>query len=152
MQIYVTRADGSEQTHLVKSETHDYDPQWSPDSKRIVYYAEKADHQDQVWVVNADGSNPTLLTAGVGHNIYPSWSPDGKLIIFTSHRQGPDNEMKIYTMKPDGSDLRRISDQQASWARFSRDGKQIGFLAGGYPRNAIYVMNADGTGLKKITP
>ena len=34
---------------LVKSETHDYDPQWSPDGKRLVYYAEKGDRRDQVW-------------------------------------------------------------------------------------------------------
>ena len=60
--------------------------------------------------------------------------------------------MTIYTMKPDGSDLKRVSDQQAFLARFSRDGARLGFLTGRYPKNAIYVMNADGSGLKKITP
>jgi Tol biopolymer transport system component len=152
VQIYVMRADGSGQTRLTNSATHDYDPQWSPDSKRLVYYAEKGDRKDQVWVVNADGSNPTLLTGGVGHNIFPSWSPDGKSIIFTSHRDGPEDDMTIYTMKPDGSDLKQVSEQQAFYARFTRDGTRISFLTGKYPRNAIYVMNADGLGLKKLTP
>jgi Tol biopolymer transport system component len=152
VQIYVMRADGSEQTRLIKSDTHDYDPQWSPYGRRLVYYAEKGEHKDQIWIVNADGSNPTLLTGGVGHNIFPSWSPDGKLIIFTSHRDGPEENMTIHTMKPDGTNLRQLSDQQAFMARFARDGSRIGFLTGRYPRNAIYVMNADGSGLKKITP
>ncbi len=152
MQIYVMRADGSEQRRLLETETHDYDPQWSPDSKRIVYYAEKGDRKDQVWVVNADGSNPTLLTGGVGHNIFPSWSPDGKWILFTSQREGPEDDMTIHAMKPDGTELKRLSDQPAFYARFTRDGARISFLTGKYPRNAIYVMNADGSGLKKITP
>ena len=152
MQIYVMRVDGSEQQRLIKTTTHDYDPQWSPDGKRIVYYAEKGDRKDQVWVVNADGSNPTLLTAGVGHNIFPSWSPDGKSILFTSHRDGAEDDYYIFTMKPDGSDLKRMSDQHAFMARFTRDGARISFLTGKYPRNAIYVMNADGSSLKKLTP
>jgi TolB protein len=152
MQLYVMRADGSEQTRLTKTATHDYDPQWSPDSKRIVYYAEKGDRKDQVWVINADGSNPTLLTGGIGHNIFPSWSPDGKLIIFTAHRDGPEDAYHIYTMKPDGSEVKQISSRQAFLARFAHDGARIGFLTGRYPRNEIYVMNADGSGVKQITP
>jgi TolB protein len=152
VQIYVMRADGSEQTRLVKTETHDYDPQWSPDSKRIVYYAEKGDRKDQIWVVNADGSNATLLTADVGHNIFPSWSPDGKLIIFTSHRDDPEDVYHIYTIKPDGSDVKQVSDKQAFMARFARGGARVGFLTGRYPRNAIYVMNLDGSGFRKVTP
>lgn len=150
-QIYVMRADGSEQRRLVSSTTHDYDPQWSPDGKRIVYYAEKGDQKDQVWVVNADGSNPTLVTGGVGHNIFPAWTPDG-LIVFTSKREGPEENMSVYTVKPDGSDLKHLSDQQAFLARFSRDGARIGFLTGRFPKNSIYMMNVDGSGLKKLTP
>jgi TolB protein len=151
VQIFVMQADGSRQTRLTKSETHDYNPQWSPDGKRIVYYAEKGDRKDQVWVMNADGTNPSLLTGGIGHNIFPAWSPDGKWIVFTSQREGGDGPMAIYVMNPDGSGLKRLSDQQAFLARFSPNGSRIGFVGGRYPRNAIYVMNADGSGLKKLT-
>lgn len=153
MQIYLMRADGSEQQRLLKTETHDYDPQWSPDSQRIVYYAEKGDRKDQVWIVNADGSNPTLLTGGMGHNIFPSWSPNGKWILFTSHRDDdPEDVYHIYTMNSDGAELKRLSDEQAFYARFTRNGARLSFLTGKYPRNAIYVMNMDGSDLKKLTP
>lgn len=152
MQVYVMSADGSEQQRLLKTETHDYDPQWSPDGKRIVFYAEKGDRKDQVWIVNADGSKATLLTGDVGHNIFPSWSPDGKWILFTAHRDDPEDVYHIYAMKPDGAELKRLSDQQAFYSRFTRDGARLSFLTGKYPRNAIYVMNMDGTDLKKLTP
>jgi Tol biopolymer transport system component len=152
LQLYVMRADGSEQRQLVKSSTRDYDPQWSPDGKRIVYYAEKGDNKDQVWVVNADGSNPTLLTGGVGHNIFPAWMADSESVVFASHRDGPEEKMSLYSVKVDGSHLKPLFEQQAFLARVAHDGVHIGFLAGGYPRNAIYVSNIDGSGLKKLTP
>ena len=151
LQVYIMRADGSEQRRLVKSATHDYDPQWSPDGKRIVYYAEKGDRKDQVWVVNSDGSNPTLITGGEGHNIFPAWTPDGS-IVFASQRTGPEENMTAYTVKVDGSNLRRLSEQQAFLARFAHNGARVAFLAGRYPQNAMYVANVDGSGLKKLTP
>ena len=154
VQVYLMNADGSAQTRLTKTQTHDYDPQWSPDSQRIVYYAEKGDRKDQVWVINADGSDPKLLTGGVAHNIFPSWSRDGKSIIFTTRPDGatPGNDYHITTISVDGSGARRLSDAEAFLARFSPDGSRIAFLTGGFPRNAIFVRNSDGSGLKKITP
>ncbi len=151
MQVYLMRVDGSEQHRLVNSTTHDYDPQWSPNGRQIVYYAEKGDRKDQVWVVNADGSNPTLVTGGEGHNIFPAWTPEG-LIVFASQRSGPEENMSAYTVKTDGSGLKRLSDQQAFLARFAHRGARVAFLAGAYPKNAMYVANVDGSDLKKLTP
>jgi Tol biopolymer transport system component len=33
-----------------------YDPNWCPDSKKIVYYLEKGDGHDQIWVTDINGS------------------------------------------------------------------------------------------------
>ncbi len=74
-----------------------YNPIWSPDGKKIVYYVEKGDNKDQIWTMNADGSDQKLLTNNIGHNFYPSWSADGKQIIFCSNRDG--EAQVIYSMK-----------------------------------------------------
>lgn len=154
LHIFVMMADGTGQTRLTSGEAHDYDPQWSPDSRQLVYYAEKGDRKDQVWLMNADGSEAKLLTGGVSHNIFPSWAPDGKSIIFTTRPDGaaPGNDYRIVTIKPDGTSLKPISEQQAFMARLSPNGSRIAFLTGKFPRNAIFVMNADGSGLKQVTP
>ena len=149
-QVYVMNSDGSNQTRLTRDDTRDYNPAWSPDGRSITYYAERGDQKDQVWIMNADGTQPKLLTAGVGHNIFPAFSSDGARVVFTSKREG-DAGFHIYSVKTDGTELRRLSEQEAFFARPSPDGKKIAFTAGRFPESAIYVMNADGAGLVKLT-
>jgi tol-pal system beta propeller repeat protein TolB len=149
-QVYVMNADGSNQTRLTKDDTRDYNPAWSPDGRRITYYAERGDQKDQVWVMNADGTDAKLLTGGVGHNIFPAFASDGARVVFTSKREG-DSFFHIYSVKTDGTDLKRLCEQEAFFARPSPDGKKIAFTAGHFPESAIYVMNADGTGVVRLT-
>ena len=55
----------------------------------------------------------------------PQWSPDGSSIVFESNRDG--GKSSIYTMSPDGNNIRKITDTlfdygQPSW---SADGKHL---------------------------
>jgi TolB protein len=55
----------------------------------------------------------------------PDWSPDGSLLVF--HRTG--NPYAVYTVKPDGSDLQRVTqpDEDGSGASFLPDGKRVAY-------------------------
>jgi TolB protein len=82
---------------------------------------------------------------------YPMLSPDGSRLVFESNRSG---NWDIYTMKPDGTDLVRLTTDPASDVGpiWSPDGKRIVFGSGrdgGDPE--IYVMNADGSGQQRLT-
>ncbi|HEX8071281.1 MAG TPA: LpqB family beta-propeller domain-containing protein [Pyrinomonadaceae bacterium] len=150
-QLYVMRADGTAQTRLLNDDARHFNPQWSPDGRRLVYYTERGDQQDQVFVVNADGTHPLRVTGGTGHNIFPAWSPDGARLLFTARRDGA-TEFQMYTVRADGSDLRRLAAQPAFFARFAPDGRRVAFIAGKYPANAVYVMRADGTQITQLAP
>ncbi|MFJ8629088.1 hypothetical protein ACIRD3_40420 [Kitasatospora sp. NPDC093550] len=103
----------------------------------------------------------------------PAYSPDGKQLAFSRSWGALDpagnNQTQysdLYLMSPDGTDVQRLtfltndkpysgSVSNPSW---SPDGKQLTFeyrtSATGQPANsrAIYVVSADGTGLRQLTP
>jgi len=68
----------------------------------------------------------------------------GQLILFTSQRDYTDHNTDVYVMRPDGSDVRRLTQQRAYTPAWSPDGEHIVFSAPG-----LFVMNPDGTG---VTP
>lgn len=58
-----------------------YDPNWCPDSKKIVYYLEKGDGHDQIWLTDLNGSFHTNITNDTTtHNYFPSWFDDQSII------------------------------------------------------------------------
>jgi TolB protein len=80
----------------------------------------------------------------------PNWSRDGKRLLFYSDRSGKD---QIYTMKPDGTDVRRLAaaesnDKAAFW---SPDNKKITFTSDRDGNSEIYVMQADGKNVRRLT-
>lgn len=156
-QIYVMDADGSNVKKLTTDLNVSFcNPVWSKDGKRIVYYSDKGDGKDQIWIMNADGSNQKLLTNNIGHNIFPSFSPDGKRIIF-SRRDDKDVKKSyvdasfLYTINADGSNIKRLSEINSFFARFSPDEKRIAFVKGKFPANAVYLADVDGSNQIQIT-
>src|SRR5436190_3053523 len=79
-------------------------PNWSPDSKGIVFQA-----QGNVWTVNADGSGLTQLTfdSGKSRSVNPSYSPDGTKIIFVHLPSTGGRD--LFTMNPDGSGVTQVT-------------------------------------------
>src|SRR5689334_21675112 len=68
--------------------------------------------------------------------------------------------LQLFTVKPDGSGTRQVrhfTDSDSVWPGWSADGKRIVFerdvfQGGDVVRAAIYVINADGSGSRSLTP
>ena len=155
--IYVMNADGSNPTALIEDKSFriagspngDLLMNWSPDGKKIAFVSDTG-----VYVINADGTNPICLTRHSGACI-PRWSPDSKKLTFmVSYRiAGVMLSTGIYVVNADGTDLRNLTLSKArhglpSW---SPDGSKIAFDSNRYGNREIYIMNADGSNLVRIT-
>src|SRR6266705_2418504 len=72
-------------------------PNWSPDGSRIAY-----SYAGSLFIVPAVGKRgPRRVATHLSDVTAPSWAPDGQTIMFNG-RGG------IYTLRPDGSELRRL--------------------------------------------
>jgi len=135
-------------------------PSWSPDGKRIVYRV--AGSEQGLRILNlADGKIITLTTE---YDNFPAWSPKGDLIDFTSFRDG---DFEIYTIRPDGSGVRRLTHTGGNDAHgiWSPDGQWIVFsssrlgwkdealvsYSGPQPYGELFAMRADGSGVRQLT-
>jgi Tol biopolymer transport system component len=158
-EIYVMNADGSGKRNLTRNRASDDYPTWSPDGRRIAFLRGRSRPGlgADLYVMNADGSGLRRLTLRVPEGTPQTtgrrrggqlvWSPDGRTIYFGR-----------YVVRTDGSGARRLPYIPLT-AVWSPDGRRIAFVRTvrppqpppSYGNREIYVMNADGSGSRRLT-
>ena len=117
---------------------------------RIAFYSWRNDRGD-VYVMDPDGSNETKLTDGETEVRQPCISPDGTRMAFSSKAEG---EYDLFVMEVATGEKVRLANPGTPYGcSWSPDGTKLAFHhpPPGGRRPAIYVMNADGSGLTRLT-
>jgi TolB protein len=97
-----------------------------------------------------------LVVAGCGGTSRPKGPPD---LIFVSTKDG---DYAVFGARADGSHVYRLTKEKGDPStpaglffqiepHWSPDGKRIAFVSGRKGHGHIYVMNADGTGTRRVT-
>ena len=151
--IHVMNADGSDDRQLTTGGRENEFPTWSPDGRRIAFSCEQPAplFNADICVIDVDGSNVTQLTRTSAKETQPAWSPDGSKIAFSSNGSGGGGggRYQIYLMNADGTNLVNLSDSpyEDQFPAWLPDGAGLSFIR----RGAIHMMNADGSGVYRLT-
>ena len=138
----------------------------SPDGTRIVYRAwgkGESQYEGGLRIMDLATRKVSVLTTGWDN--VPGWSPTADSIVFT--RKQADGNFDIFTIKSDGTNLKRLTTSPASDAHavWSWDGKKILWDASNYgfkdeaplydnsfqPYGQVWSMNPDGSGKQMLT-
>ncbi|MBD3182764.1 hypothetical protein GF312_10760 [Candidatus Poribacteria bacterium] len=114
--IYTMDADGGNVEMIATAPTeHVKLLRWSPDSKQILLTTHKNDAC--IYIMDSNGDNLTLIKES---SWQACWSPDGKKIAFVIIDDEDDffHGFHIWLMKPDGSDLERLTNNDRGEAEF----------------------------------
>jgi TolB protein len=153
--IAVMNSDGSNVDLLTPKEQNTIHPNWSADSKQVIYctnddLAPPKKNEAQINIVDLATKGITPVIAG-GINTYGSWSPDMKQIAF--RKIIGEGNSEVFVANADGSNQRNLTNNPFfdGWPAWSPDGKKIAFASNrrshGYQ---IFVMDADGTNVRLI--
>lgn len=104
-----------------------------------------------VYIVDYDGFNPRRITVNRYLNLNPSWSPDGRTLAYTAYSpSGADIVLsRIYEGLPLQRPAKGIGNNYLPV--FSPDGTRIAFMSSRDGQAEIYVMNVDGSNLRRLT-
>jgi TolB protein len=154
--IYGADAEGKHVYPLTEHEANPSTPQglffqnqpaWSSNGREIAFTSNR-DGRTHIFVMNADGTGTRRVTSSQHSDDHPSWSPNGRWIVFA--REGA-----LYRVRATGGAATRVGSGFGAAANpaYSPDGRLIAYdyRRPGYSIHEIYVMNADGTGVRKIT-
>jgi Tol biopolymer transport system component len=153
--------DGSGFT-LLNPNLHLYCVHWSPDGSRLLCHSEgEANRADGLYTVRSSDGGDLVQVTTSGFDIGYGYSPDGSRILYA--RFDSNEHGTLFSVKPDGSDPVQLSPPALSvidlgffdrvGADWAPDSSRVAFAAfdESSRRTGLFVVNADGSGLRLVT-
>jgi TolB protein len=141
--LWRQRLDSNEAVQLTDASGYDYEPDWSPDGKSVVYVSYQKDAME-LWLLDLASGKSKQLTNGGAVNVEPRWSPDGKRLVWVSTQYNK----RFHIFRADVNDgsieniVRLTGETKSSLPRYyyseydmeinpvwARDGKEILFVS-----------------------
>jgi TolB protein len=159
--LWRQKLDSHEAIQLTDGPGYDYQPDWSPDGKSVLYVSYRKDAMELCLLDLVSGRTKQLTDDGTV-NVEPRWSPDGKKIVWVSTQYNK----RFHVFIADFSDgelknaVRLTGETRSSLPRYyysqydmeinpvwTRDGKEILFVS-----NRGHIYGTGGFWLMKAEP
>lgn len=148
-------------TRLTHNTRHENNPAFSPDRKKIAYHGgnESNPLTWEVYVLDLKTGVETQITHNNIIDGHPDWSPDGTKIVYASFekngRPAGVAELKVFDILTNKTYQLTHNTWEDNDPEWSPDGTKIIFKSNRDTkvpaREEIYVMNSDGTDVKRLT-
>jgi TolB protein len=152
-EIFVMAADGAGSRAATANGSINNFPSWSADGDSIVYTSYRQANRPLLFISTRGRGRPGRLLPRLPTEraeYRGVFSPKGDRVAIVL---SDDGAAEIYTARPDGSELRRLTrhrgiDVSPSW---SPDGSQIAFVSDRSGAPQVYVMSASGGEPRRLT-
>ena len=136
-------------------------PALSPDGSLVAYFTEKDFYSVDLWLADGNTGKPKhrILKSGISSNYetyrfinsQANWSPDGKDLAFAAKRGARDEIVVVDAAKNRPVDRIKLKLSGVTTPSWSPDGQQLVFTGyeGGF--SDLFVVNRDGSGLRRLT-
>lgn len=151
--FYLANADGSNETAMPFLPGN---ASWSPNGKQLIYQSlgpssKFTANNSDIFLYTLESGSITPIVDSPFFDSDPAFSPDGRKILYASDRDG---NFEIYSLDLAMGESTRLTNNPGheSFPTFSPDGTQIIFNSDREKENNdVYLMNTNGTDVRKIT-
>ena len=163
--IWLVRPTG-EETQLTRGPEDEFPAAASPDGMALLMVATRElgeMHREQLRLVPVAGGEPVSLHVPRGRARNPSWAPDGTWLVAESDVRGFSDLVRMAPRSPapgvegmaaaEGADAVLLADvpQGSFEPSVSPDGEHVAFVSSRDGDPEIYVMDADGGNVRRLT-
>lgn len=143
--LWVIRADGSEDRPLTTGTYHDSSPRWSPDGTRVAYVSDR-DGKTQIYVRWMDTGQTARVTNLENAPSGIAWSPDGKRLAFAALVGAEGYKIADLPAAPEGA---KWAEKPKLYDRLVYRFNGEGYLKPGFTQ--WFVVPADGGAARQLT-
>lgn len=155
--IVVRSIEPSQNVHLTPGRNqHEALPAWSPDGMRIAFERLLQPECTMHIASSLGGGERDIRRCADFRANYYDWTPDGRGLITSDRSPSGTGERALATLDLEQGglhflDYERAADDQDLDPRYSPDGTRIAFRRGFAPYSDLYVMDAGGGAVRRVT-
>ena len=155
--LWVHDLETEETTRLTEGEMAVANPDWSPDSTRVVFEMRPNPTQNDrwrsdIWVADVATGETRQIYENGGSDTGPRWSPDARTIAFAGNPDASSNTThnKQYLVPASGGDARILlegEDRDFSTPIWSPDGRRIFWVTGVGTSTGLFSVSIESGGV-----